>query len=86
MVFITTEEVKERKSMTDIQFMAMVKVCLTMAENTRDMKEFRRSLSFVDGGFGHAFTNMLSNMAAGLNDMEKVRQVLKDIMLLEGSN
>jgi len=72
--------------MTDIQFMAMIKVCLTMAENTKDIKEFRRNLGFGDSGFGQAFTNLLSNMTATLSDMEKVRQVLKDILLLEGSN
>ena len=86
MVIFTTTEEKRRVGMTDIQFMSMVKMCLTMAENTRDIKEFRRMLAFPDQGVGHAFTHMLTNMTASLNDMEKVRQVLKDIMLLERSS
>ena len=72
--------------MTDIQFMAMVKLCLTMAEHTRDVKEFRRMLAFPDNGVGNAFVHLLSNLTTNVNDMEKMRQVLKDIMLLEGSN
>ena len=72
--------------MTDIQFMAMVKICLTMAESTNDIKKFRQNLGFGDHDFGQPFVNMLSNMTAMLNDMDKVRQVLKDILLLEGSS
>ena len=69
--------------MTDIQFKAMVKICLTVAEATREVKEFKKFLRFAEGGPEGNFAALLTNMAESLNDMEKIRQVLKDIMLME---
>lgn len=72
--------------MTDIQFMSMVKMALTAAENTRDIKDFKKVLVFPDGGVGNAFATMLSRLTDNLSDIEKIRQVLKDILMMEGAN
>jgi len=71
-------------NMTDTQFKAMVKMCLTMAEHCKDAKDFKKILSFPDNGFGMAFVVMLSRLVDGINDMEKICQTLRDIMMLEG--
>jgi len=67
------EKKKRRTGMTDVQFKAMVKMCLTMAETTRDIKEFKRGLVFHDTAYGAAFVGMLKNMADSVGDMAKVR-------------
>jgi hypothetical protein len=84
----TAEEQKKRRfGMTDIQFKAMVKMCLTMAETTRDVKDFKKKLRFTDNGFGAAFVMMLGQMADSVGDMVKVKQTLLDIMMMdEGGN
>ncbi|MDR2166929.1 MAG: hypothetical protein LBE35_03635 [Clostridiales bacterium] len=82
----TLEDKEERHGMTDIQFKAMVKMCLTIAENTKDIKEFKKLLVFPDQGYGAAFVAMLSRMADTIVSMEKVRGVLRDIMMMEGEN
>ena len=80
------EQKKRRLGMTDVQFKAMVKMCLTVAEATRDVKDFKKTLRFHDQGYGAAFMGMLGQMADSLGDMVKVRQVLLDIMMMEGGN
>jgi hypothetical protein len=72
--------------MTDVQFKALVKICLTMAESTREVKDFKRMLVFHDSAFGSAFVGMLSRMTDALGSMEKVRQVLTDILMMEGGH
>jgi len=81
------EETKEvLRKMTDRQFMAMVKLALTAAENTRDIKDFKRVLAFPDNGVGNAFMTMLARLTDNLTDFEKVHQVLKDILMMEGAD
>ncbi|MCL2575669.1 MAG: hypothetical protein FWE33_04470 [Defluviitaleaceae bacterium] len=80
-------EIKEAKrQMTDVQFMAMVKMAYTAAENTRDIKDFKKVLVFPDNAVGNAFVNMLSRIVDNLSDIDKVRQLLKDILMMEGAN
>ena len=69
--------------MTDIQFKAMLKICLTIAENSKDIKEFKKQLVFPDQGFGAAFMQHLTRLADATSNMEKVRQVLSDILIME---
>jgi len=73
----------QNTNMTDIQFKAVVKICLTIAENTRDIKDFKKAIHLPDSGFGSAFVLLVSRMADSLNDMEKVRQILTDIIMME---
>ena len=84
------EQKKRRLGMTDIQFKAMVKMCLTMAEATGEIKDFKKAVRLAGGlsgaGFEVSFTTMLCNMADSVSDMAKVRQVLLDIMMMEGGN
>ena len=94
MDFITTmavmgtldDEDKERGFMTNLQFKAMVKLSLTIAESTKDVKEFRKMIQFPDQGFGAAFAALLTQMALSINNMDRGRKVLKDIMMMEGEN
>jgi len=74
---------KAREGMTDMQFKAMVKMCLTMAEHAKDVKEFKRRLAFPDTGYGAAFVHMLGHMSDTVVSMEKVKQVLRDIIIME---
>ena len=69
--------------MTDMQFKAMLKMCLTMAENSKDIKEFKKTLVFPDNAYGNAFVTMLSRMTDSVVSLEKVKQVIKDMIMLE---
>jgi len=64
--------------------MAMVKLALTAAENTRDVKTFKKALVFPDMGTGNAFMQMLSRLSDNLGDIDNIRQVLTDILMMEG--
>ena len=72
-----------RETMTDMQFKAMLKMVLTMAETCKDVKEFKKVLVFPDNGYGNAFTVMLARLADTVVSMETVRQVIKDIIMME---
>ncbi|MCL2168745.1 MAG: hypothetical protein FWB74_01805 [Defluviitaleaceae bacterium] len=74
---------KGRETMTDMQFKAMLKMTLTMAETTKDVKEFKKTLAFPDNGYGHAFMFMLARLADTVVSMETVRQVIKDIIMMD---
>jgi hypothetical protein len=81
---LDNDKKEARGNMTDLQFKGMVKLCLTIAESTKDVKEFRKMLQFPDQGFGSGFVHLLINMAHSTNNMDRVRKVLKDIMMMEG--
>jgi len=69
--------------MTDLQFKAFVKMILTLAETTREVKVFRRnfgSLSVGVYGVYAPFATMMANIADATGDMEKVKQVLQHIL------
>jgi len=74
---------KEVGTMTNMQFHAMLKMCLTIAESTKDVKEFKKAITFPDNGFGQAFIVLLERTTDTLGSMEKVRRLLKDIILME---
>jgi len=74
---------KEERGMTDVQFKALVKMCLTLAESSKDAKEFRKRLAFPDTGYGHAFVVMLGQVADTLPGMDRLRQMLRDILMME---
>ena len=80
------EQKKRRFGMTDVQFKAMVKMCLTIAEATGEVKDFKRAVRLAGASFEASFTAMLCNMADSVGNMVKVRQVLLDIMMMEGGN
>ena len=67
--------------MTDLQFKVFVRMMLDLAQTTRDVKEFRKSFgTFTDWGPYSPFTSMIISIAEATGDMEKVKQVLQDIL------
>jgi len=70
---------------TDLQFKAFIKMALVLAETTREVKEFQKTWgswgSWV-GATGHfpAYVWMIPKIADATGDMEKVKQVLQDIL------
>ena len=74
--------------MTDLQFRAFIKMTLTLAETTREVKEFQKtfggwaSWSGATGHFG-TFIWMIPKIADATGDMEKVKQVLQDILKMD---
>lgn len=78
-----SEEKKVEKTMTDMQFKAMLKMCLTMAENSKDAKEFKKTLAFPDNGFGNAFVIMLSRMVDSVASLDRVKQIIRDMIMME---
>jgi len=74
---------------TDLQFRAFIKMALTLAETTRDVKEFQKTWggwTSWSGATGHFATYiwMIPKMADATGDMEKVKQILQDILKMEG--
>ena len=74
--------------MTDLQFKGFIRMCLTIAETTREVKEFKKliggSLEWATYGNYGAFAIMVSKIADATGDMERVKQVLQDILKMEG--
>ena len=76
---------------TDLQFRAFIRMALTLAETTRDVKEFNKTWgswgSWV-GATGHfaPYVWMIPKIADATMDMEKVKQVLQDILKMSASN
>jgi len=83
MVIMSIDDGKEVGKMTNMQFQAMMKLCLTIAEGAKDIKDFKKALAFPDNGFGQAFIALLMRTVDNLGSMEKVRQLLKDIIMME---
>ena len=72
--------------MTDLQFRAFVRMMLDLANNTREVKEFRKSFgTFTDWGMYAPFTSMIVCIAEASGDMMKVQQVLQDILKMSTS-
>ena len=73
--------------MTDLQFRAFIKVFLEFAQTTREVKEFRKGLgTFTDWGAFAPYTTMIINIADATGDMERVKQVLNDILKMSASS
>lgn len=71
--------------MTDLQFKAFIRMMLDLAQTTREVKEFKKSFgTFTDWGLYSPFTLMIINIADATGDMERVKQVLQDILKMEG--
>jgi len=85
------EKGAEMMGATDLQFKAFIKMALVLAETTREVKEFQKtwgSWSSWVGATGHfpAYIWMIPKIADATGDMEKVRQVLQDILKMQPSN
>ena len=85
MIFDTdnTEENTEADIMTDLQFKAFIKLMLILAESTGETKEFRKNfgtLSGVNAGVYAPFVTVISRISEVTDDMEKVKQILHDIL------
>ena len=73
--------------MTDLQFKAFIRMMLDLANNTREVKEFRKSFgTFTDWGLYSPFTSMIINIADATGDMERVKQVLQDILKMSSAS
>ena len=71
--------------MTDLQFKAFIRMMLDLAQTTREVKEFKKRFgTFIEWGPYSPFTSMIINIADATGDMEKVKQVLQDILKMEG--
>ena len=83
-----SEDVKKGdKHMTDHQFKAFIGMCLALAETTRETKEFRKHFgTLTDWGAYAPFTQMLVKIADTTGDMERVKQILNDILKMEGAD
>ncbi|MCL1844119.1 MAG: hypothetical protein FWF79_09935 [Defluviitaleaceae bacterium] len=80
-MFDSDEEKNEGSlGMTDYQFKAFVKMCLVVAENTTELKEFKRRIAVTHGSPYQPFVEMLINISEATGNMEKVRQVIQDIL------
>lgn len=67
--------------MTDLQFKAFIRMMLDLANNTREVKEFRKSFgTFTDWGVYAPYTTMILSIAEATGDMMKVQQILQDIL------
>jgi len=76
--------------MTDLQFRAFIRMALTLAETTREVKEFQKIWGSWNSWVGatgrfEAFIWMIPKIADATGDMEKVKQVLQDILKMEGA-
>ena len=82
---VESDNAKGGKSLTDYQFKSFIKMSLTLAETTREVKEFNKRIGAYTlwGSYG-PFTQMISKIAEATGDMEKVKQVLQDILKMEG--
>jgi len=82
-------ENKGGKIMTDLQFKGFIRMCLTVSEATREVKDFKKLMGSstewaAHGNYG-AFAIMISKIADATGDMEKVKQILQDILKMEGA-
>ena len=72
---------------TDLQFKAFIKMALALAETTRDVKEFQKtwggwmSWNGATGNFA-TYIWMIPKIADATGDMEKVKQILEDILAM----
>ena len=67
--------------MTDLQFKAFIRMMQELANNTREVKEFRKSFgTFTDWGLYAPYTTMILSIAESTGDMMKVQQILQDIL------
>jgi len=80
------DEEKGRKSMTDQQFKAFMGMCLVLANNTNEVKDFKKRMAGAGclgaEGTHSVFGNMLVQIAESAGDMDSVRKVLQ--VALEG--
>ena len=71
------EEEGGGNKLTDLQFKALMKLYLALAESTREIKDFRRN-----GGFGAdcPYGSILTKIVDITGDLERARTVLNDIL------
>ncbi|MCL2396710.1 MAG: hypothetical protein FWC93_01455 [Defluviitaleaceae bacterium] len=81
---------KGGNAMTDFQFKAFIRLCLVLAENNREVKEFNKQMngqfSWSGQGTYGAFVGMIRTVAETTGDMERVKQILQDILKMEGAD
>jgi len=73
---------------TDLQFKAFIRMTLLLAETTHDVKEFTKTFggwTSWTGATGHFATYiwMIPKVAAATEDMNKVRQLLQEILNMQ---
>ena len=80
-LFDSDSDNEERSSrMTDCQFKAFTKLCLVLAENAGDVKAFRKlGLEAYAPPYG-IFGTMFIRIAETTGDMEKVKQIMQDML------
>ena len=78
------EDEKEGASrMTDYQFKAFIKMCLVLVETISEVKVFKKRIQPDWGDSASAysvFASMLGKIAESTDSMEKVKQVLQDML------
>lgn len=78
------EEEEGSGRMTDQQFKAFVKLCLTVAKATSEVKEFKKHISLGSSSDAldtcKVFIEMLIKVAESTGSTEKVQQVLQEIL------
>jgi len=71
-------------NMTDVQFKVFINMVLTLAENAKDPKEFRKNFPAIlhsESGYG-VFSAMILSIADATGDMMQVVQALRDTQKL----
>jgi len=66
--------------MTDVQFKVFINMIVTLAENAKDPKEFRKNYPAIlhsESGYG-IFSSMILSIADATGDMTQVVQALRD--------
>jgi len=69
--------------MTDYQFKTFIKMCLVLAETTSEVKAFRKRIQpdWEEGTSSYGvFASMLGKIAESTDSMEKVKQVLQNML------